>query len=58
MCAVSVLLAILSDSCWAVAAGMGRAWFMKPARAKCSAAHPDSPWCGVGYGFRWPAVPL
>lgn len=34
MCAVSVLLAVLSDSCWAIAAGMGRAWFMKPARAK------------------------
>jgi threonine/homoserine/homoserine lactone efflux protein len=34
MCAVSVLLAVLSDSCWAVAAGLGRAWFMKPARAK------------------------
>jgi threonine/homoserine/homoserine lactone efflux protein len=34
MCVVSVLMAVLSDSCWAVAAGMGRAWFMKPARAK------------------------
>jgi homoserine/homoserine lactone efflux protein len=34
MCAVSVLLAVLSDSCWAIAAGMGRDWFMKPARAK------------------------
>jgi homoserine/homoserine lactone efflux protein len=34
MCAVSVLLAVLSDSCWAIAAGMGRAWFMKPARAR------------------------
>jgi homoserine/homoserine lactone efflux protein len=34
MCVVSVLLAVVSDSCWAIAAGMGRAWFMKPARAK------------------------
>lgn len=34
MCFVSVLLAIVSDSCWAVASGLGRAWFMKPARAK------------------------
>jgi len=34
MCAVSVVLAALTDSCWAVASGMGRAWFMKPARAK------------------------
>lgn len=34
MCAVSALLAIVSDSCWAIASGMGRTWFMKPARAK------------------------
>jgi threonine/homoserine/homoserine lactone efflux protein len=34
MCAVSVLLAALSDSCWAIAAGLGRAWFMRPARAR------------------------
>jgi homoserine/homoserine lactone efflux protein len=34
MCVVSVLLAIVSDSCWAIASGLGRAWFMKPARAK------------------------
>ena len=34
MCAVSVLIAAISDSGWAVAAGLGRAWFMKPARAK------------------------
>ena len=34
MCTVSVLLAALSDCAWAVAAGLGRAWFMKPARAK------------------------
>jgi threonine/homoserine/homoserine lactone efflux protein len=30
MCTVSVLLAGLLDAVWAVAAGLGRAWFMKP----------------------------
>ena len=34
MCFVSVLLAAVTDSAWAVASGLGRAWFMKPARAK------------------------
>src|ERR1700731_2303705 len=34
MCVASVLLAGVSDSAWAVAAGMGRAWFMKPSRVK------------------------
>jgi homoserine/homoserine lactone efflux protein len=34
MCAVSALLAALSDSLWAIAAGYGRAWLLKPARAK------------------------
>ena len=34
MCVVSLVLAGVSDSAWAVAAGLGRAWFMKPARAK------------------------
>jgi homoserine/homoserine lactone efflux protein len=34
MCLVSVLLAGVSDSAWAVASGLGRAWFMKPKRAK------------------------
>jgi threonine/homoserine/homoserine lactone efflux protein len=34
MCAVSVLIAGASDAAWAVAAGMGRAWFMKPSRVK------------------------
>jgi len=33
MCTVSVLLATLSDSCWAVASGLGRGWFLQPARA-------------------------
>ena len=30
MCTVTVLLAGLTDAAWAVAAGLGRAWFMKP----------------------------
>jgi homoserine/homoserine lactone efflux protein len=34
MCIVAVALAAVTDSTWAVAAGLGRAWFMKPARAK------------------------
>ena len=33
MCAVSVLMAALLDSAWAIAAGLGRAWFVKLARA-------------------------
>jgi homoserine/homoserine lactone efflux protein len=34
MCVVTVVLAGVSDCAWAVAAGMGRAWFMKPSRVK------------------------
>jgi threonine/homoserine/homoserine lactone efflux protein len=34
MCAVSVLLAVCTDSAWAVAAGLGRAWFLTTWRAK------------------------
>ena len=34
MCAVWFVLAGLLDSGWAVAAGMGRAWFMRPSRKK------------------------
>jgi homoserine/homoserine lactone efflux protein len=34
MCVVSALLAMLSDSGWAVLAGLGRTWLMQPARAK------------------------
>jgi threonine/homoserine/homoserine lactone efflux protein len=30
MCTVSVVLAGVTDAAWAVAAGLGRAWFMKP----------------------------
>jgi threonine/homoserine/homoserine lactone efflux protein len=34
MCAVSALLAALSDSAYAVLAGLGRTWFIQPARAR------------------------
>jgi threonine/homoserine/homoserine lactone efflux protein len=34
MCAISVVLAAFTDSGWAVAAGLGRAWFMHSWRAK------------------------
>jgi threonine/homoserine/homoserine lactone efflux protein len=30
MCVASVMLGGVLDSGWAVAAGLGRAWFMKP----------------------------
>src|SRR5215831_6698604 len=34
MCAVTVLLAALSDSCWAIASGLGRAWLVSPPRVR------------------------
>jgi homoserine/homoserine lactone efflux protein len=34
MCAVSVVLAAFTDTAWAAAAGLGRAWFMHSWRAK------------------------
>ena len=34
MCAVSVALAAVTDSCWAIAAGLGRAWFIQSWRAR------------------------
>ena len=34
MCVVSVMLAAITDSGWAIAAGLGRTWFMRPARKK------------------------
>jgi homoserine/homoserine lactone efflux protein len=34
MCAASVAIAAVTDSTWGVAAGLGRAWFMKPSRAR------------------------
>lgn len=34
MCGVAVLLATVTDSSWAILAGFGRVWFMKPSRAR------------------------
>ena len=34
MCAAAALMAAATDSVWAVAAGLGRAWLMKPERAR------------------------
>src|SRR5271165_6527756 len=34
MCIAAALMAAITDSAWAVAAGLGRAWLMSPARAK------------------------
>jgi homoserine/homoserine lactone efflux protein len=34
MCAVTILITALFDSAWGIAAGLGRGWFMKPARAR------------------------
>lgn len=34
MCVVTVVLAALTDSCWAVASGLGRAWFAGATRAR------------------------
>jgi threonine/homoserine/homoserine lactone efflux protein len=34
MCAASVLIAALLDSGWGIAAGLGRDWFIAPARAR------------------------
>ena len=34
MCAVSVVLAVCTDSAWAIAAGLGRGWFMTSWRTK------------------------
>jgi len=48
MCAVSVLLAALTDTAWALAAGLGRAWFMKPARARLLARVSGSVLIGGG----------
>lgn len=34
MCVVSVVMAAATDSGWAIMSGLGRAWFLKPARTK------------------------
>jgi homoserine/homoserine lactone efflux protein len=37
MCVASTLMAGATDTAWAIAAGLGRAWFMRPSRAKALA---------------------
>ena len=54
MCVATVVLAGVSDCAWAVAAGMGRAWFMKPSAPSCSAAFPEPCSSAAACGFRWP----
>ena len=34
MCVATTLMAGTTDTAWAVASGLGRAWFMKPQRAR------------------------
>ena len=34
MCTVTAVFAAVSNTAWAIAAGRGRAWFMRPSRAK------------------------
>jgi threonine/homoserine/homoserine lactone efflux protein len=34
MCTVSVMLATVTDSGWAILAGLGRVWFMQPSRTR------------------------
>ena len=34
MCAATIMLGAVTDSSWAILSGLGRAWFMTPARAK------------------------
>ena len=34
MCTVTALLATLSNMAWAIASGVGRAWFMRPERMR------------------------
>ena len=48
MCAVSTLMAGTTDTAWAIAAGLGRGWFMKPARAKLLARLSGSVLIGGG----------
>ena len=37
MCVASTLMAGATDTAWAIASGLGRAWFMRPSRAKALA---------------------
>src|ERR1700733_15125971 len=34
MCSVTAMFAALSDSCWAIAAGLGRGWLVSPRRSR------------------------
>ena len=34
MCIVTTVLAAISDSCWAIASGLGRSWFARPGRTR------------------------
>ena len=48
MCVVSTLMAGTTDTAWAVASGLGRAWFMRPSRAKLLARLSGSVLIGGG----------
>lgn len=48
MCVLPVVIALMTDSGWAVAAGWGRGWFMKPSRAKSLARLSGSMLIGGG----------
>ena len=57
MCAVSTLMAGSTDTAWAIASGMGRAWFMKPARAKLLGRLSGSVLIGGGVWLSWARRP-
>jgi homoserine/homoserine lactone efflux protein len=48
MCATTVVLSALSYSCWAVGAGLGHAWFARPARARLLGRLSGATWIGGG----------
>ena len=48
MCCVTVLRAVATDTTWAVTSGLGRAWFMRPARAKLLGRASGSGLIGAG----------
>ena len=48
MCVVTTLMAGTTDTAWAIASGLGRAWFMKPQRAKWLARASGSVLIGGG----------
>ena len=55
MCAVSVVLAAFTDSSWAIAAGLGRAWFMTTWRTKLLGRMSGVALIGGGIGSPWRA---